>query len=386
MLTSSEKPRVCVVSSQYLPHVGGVENYVASFAKALTEKGLAVTIVTSGAKGLPEYEERGDLEIFRLPTLQLMKGRFPVTYPSPRRHSLLKELRQRRFGAMIINMRFYFLSLLALKFAKKTKTPCWMLDHGSSHLTMAGRLATKLGERFEHWITRREKRYKPRFAAVSEASREWLRHFGIEAGVILPNAVDPEEFREMLESPARDFRREYAIPEGDFVISFVGRLTKEKGAKELCDAFRTVAERRSDVHLFLAGDGYLRPKLEGVYPRAVCLGNITKREVVALNSQCEILCLPSVSEGFSTAILEAAMCGCYPIATAVGGAVDIIRTPDYGTIMENMEPDTIADAILAALDSPERLAKGAELCKREVTSRYTWERTAETFLKDAGMM
>ena len=385
MLTSSEKPRVCIVSAQYLPHVGGVENYVASFSEALLKKGLAVTIVTSGAKGLPEYEERGDLEVFRLPTMQLMKGRFPVTYPSLRRRRLIRRIRQRGFGAVIVNCRFYFLSLLAVKLAKRMKTPCWMLDHGSGHLTMSGRLATKLGERFEHWITFREKMYKPRFAAVSEESRKWLRHFGIEAGVILPNAVDPAEFGEMLDNARRDFRREYAIPEGDFVVSFVGRLTKEKGAKELCDAFRAVAERRSDVHLFLAGEGYLRPKLEGAYPRTVLLGSISKHDVVDLDSQSDILCLPSLSEGFSTAILEAAMCGCYPIVTAVGGAVDIIRTPEHGTILENMEPETVAEAILAALDSPERMKKGAELCRREVVGRFTWERTAEAFLKETGL-
>ncbi len=381
MLPSAERPRVCIVSAQYLPHVGGVENYVASFSSALMEKGLAVTVVTSAAKGLPEYEEHGALEIFRLPTLQLMGGRFPVTYPSPRRRRLLKRLSQRGFAAMLVNVRFYFLSLLAVKLAKKMKTPCWLLDHGSGHLTMSGSLATKLGERFEHWITRREKRYKPRFAAVSESSREWLRHFGIETGIIFPNAVDPDALREAADNARRDFRSEYAVPDGDTVVSFVGRLTKEKGAAELCEAFRIVREKRSDVHLFLAGDGYLRPQIERDCPPAVCLGVLPHGEVAALNAQSDIFCLPSVSEGFSTSVLEAAVCGCYVIATAVGGAVDIIAPSGAGTILENMEPQTIADAILSAMSEPARTKESAARCRREA-EKFTWERTADLFLKE----
>lgn len=374
--------RICIVSAQYLPHIGGVENYVASLSGELIRRGYAVTIVTSHAKGLPDYEEQGALEIFRLPTLQLMNGRFPVTYPSPRRHRLIKRLRKRNFRAMLVNVRFYFLSLLAVRLAKKMRCPCYLLDHGSGHLTMSGRLATRLGERFEHWITMREKRYSPRFAAVSRASAAWLRHFGIETDLILPNAVDPAGFRKMTEHPERDFRKEYGIPESDLVISFVGRLTKEKGVRELCEGFRMIAEERDDVHLFLAGDGYLRGEIEGTHPRVVVLGNCSRQAVIDLNRQSDLFCLPSVSEGFSTAILEAAMCNCYLIATAVGGAVDLIRTPESGTILENAEPETVAAAIRSAAQDPEKRTRGAAICRREVEEEFTWERTAERFLKE----
>ena len=374
--------RFCIVSAQYLPHVGGVENYVASFSKALLSRGYTVTIITSQAKNLPAYEDHENLEIFRLPTWQFMHGRFPVTHPSIKRSRLLKQIKKRQFIAMLVNVRFYFLSLLALKLAKKWRCPCVLLDHGSGHLTMQGKLATQFGEWFEHWITKREMRFNPRFAAVSKASAKWLEHFEIHTDFVLPNAVDLQEFRRLTELSPRDFIAEYAIPEGSTVISFVGRLTKEKGVLELCESFCKIAEEREDVYLFLAGDGYLRTTIEQFHPRIICLGVLSKAEVLHLNQQSDIFCLPSVSEGFCTAILEAAVCECYIVATAVGGAVDIIKTGAHGSLLRERDPKAIAAALKRAMDDPQKRRIGAELCRQEVEQNFTWGHTVDRFLEN----
>ena len=379
---TADSKRICIVSAQYLPHVGGVENYVASFSKELISRGYAVTIITSKAKDLPDYEDHENLEIFRLPTWQLMNGRFPITYPSIKRHRLLKQIKQRKFTAMLVNVRFYFLSLLAVKLSKKWRCPCVLLDHGSGHLTMQGKLATQFGEWFEHWITKREIRFSPRFAAVSKVSAKWLEHFGIHTDFVLPNAVDLQEFKQLTKRSSRDFIAEYEVPKGSTVISFVGRLTKEKGVLELCESFCKIAEKREDVYLFLAGDGYLRTAIEKIHPRIICLGVLSKAEVLQLNQQSDIFCLPSVSEGFCTAILEAAVCKCYIVATEVGGAVDIVKTEAHGSLLRDRDPKTIAEALQYAIDDPQKRRIGVELCRQEVEQNFTWGHTVDRFLEN----
>ena len=69
---------ICLVSSQYLPHIGGVENYVFNLSRELASRGHEVTIITSQIEGVPKYEKNGNIEIYRLPSYQLMNGRFPV--------------------------------------------------------------------------------------------------------------------------------------------------------------------------------------------------------------------------------------------------------------------------------------------------------------------
>ena len=68
--------KICIVSSQYLPHVGGVENYVFNLSRELERQGHEVTILTSQMEGAPTHEKNGAIEVFRLPTKQFMGGRF----------------------------------------------------------------------------------------------------------------------------------------------------------------------------------------------------------------------------------------------------------------------------------------------------------------------
>ena len=134
--------KICLVSSQYLPHVGGVENYVFNLSRELEKQGHEVTILTSQMEGAPNYEKNGSIEVFRLPTRQFMGGRFPVLKNNKELKEFTKEFKSRHFDLMIINMRFYFLSLWACKLAKKMGVECIIIDHGSSHLNTGGKCSS----------------------------------------------------------------------------------------------------------------------------------------------------------------------------------------------------------------------------------------------------
>ena len=96
--------KICIVSSQYLPHVGGVENYVFNLSRELERQGHEVTILTSQMDGAPNYEKNGAIEIYRLPTRQFMGGRFPVLKKNKELRAFTKEFKERHFDLMIINM------------------------------------------------------------------------------------------------------------------------------------------------------------------------------------------------------------------------------------------------------------------------------------------
>jgi glycosyltransferase involved in cell wall biosynthesis len=372
---------ICLVSSQYLPHVGGVENYVYNLSRTLAARGHKIVIITSLAKGLAEYEKDGNIEIFRLPSWQLMGGRFPVLALGGRK-KIKKELESRSIDFMLVNMRFYFISLFALKLAKKLKIRSMVLDHGSSHLNTGGKLTSKLGELFEHMITAREKRYCREFAGVSKESLGWLRHFGIESNILLCNAVDFERFEQYGASPVRDFRAEYGIPKDDIVISFVGRLTVEKGIGELVGAVKRINSERGDVWLLAAGSGYMRERLEGIKSEKThFVGSLSTPEVAALLKASDIFCLPSYSEGFPTCVIEACVMKNYVITTRRGDAKEIVKDENYGIILPDSNEDGVYNAISSVLDKPEHRRKAGELCYDTVKNNYTWEHTANVFLE-----
>ena len=63
---------ICIFSAQYLPHMGGVEQYTYNLAKALTKMGNKVTVVTSNVMNSETYEETDGIMVFRLGCFNLM--------------------------------------------------------------------------------------------------------------------------------------------------------------------------------------------------------------------------------------------------------------------------------------------------------------------------
>lgn len=53
-----QKKSYCFFSAQYLPHMGGVENYTYHLAKELVRRGNKVTIVTSNVENVDLYEKK----------------------------------------------------------------------------------------------------------------------------------------------------------------------------------------------------------------------------------------------------------------------------------------------------------------------------------------
>lgn len=377
----SEKS-ICLVSSQYLPHMGGVENYIYNLSRELASRGHSVTIITSLIEGTPEYEKNGNIEIFRLPSYQLMNGRFPVLKGGKKRKEVERALAERSFDLMLVNMRFFFISLWAVKLAKRLGVRCVMLDHGSSHLNTGGRLTSWLGELFEHWITWREKRYCKEFAGVGKTTLEWIKHFKINSDLILNNAVDLEAFEAHKRAQVRNFREELGIPSDAIVISFVGRLTVEKGVRELINVMKRVNESRSDVYCLLAGDGYLRAELEPIKSEnTIFVGPTPTPETACLLSQSDIFCLPSYSEGFPTCVIEACVCGAYIITTERGDAKEIVIDKEHGIILPNADENRLYEAIMSVLDKKEHRENAIRLCYDRVISNYTWKNTADALLE-----
>ncbi len=375
------KKSICLVSSQYLPHVGGVENYVYNLSRELEKRGHDVTIVTSLIEGCPEYEKTGNIEIYRLPSYQFMNGRFPVLKGGKKRRQVAKELASKHFDLMLVNMRFYFISLWALKLAKKMGWRAVMLDHGSSHLNTGSKLTTKMSEWFEHFITWREKKYCKEFAGVGKTTLEWIKHFGIESGLVLNNAVDLEKFEEHKKNQVRNFRNEYNIPSDAIVISFVGRLTVEKGVLELTKVMKRVNETRGDVYCLLAGGGYLQEEIEKIKSENTFLiGQIPTPEIVSLLCQSDIFCLPSYSEGFPTCVIEACVCESFIITTYRGDAKEIVIDKEHGIILPDANEDGLYEAIMSVLDEKEYRQNATKLCYERVINNYTWKNTADALL------
>ncbi|OUO21809.1 glycosyltransferase family 4 protein [Collinsella sp. An307] len=367
---------IVLFSALYKPSIGGVENYTEQMARTLQADGHHVSIITYDISTNPSFESLPEGNIIRLPCHPLMNGRLPLPRCSKLNRRLWKNLKELETDGIVINTRFYPLSILAAKFAKQKGIRPIVLEHGSAHLTFNQPIVDIIVRLYEHSITLLLKHYKPSFYAVSKKSAEWLTHFGIKADGIIPNAIDAPAWRK--QASPRDFRQEQSIRPSTPIVSFVGRLVPEKGILQLIEAMRQLEEGRKTCMLLVAGSGTLFNQLKNNLPNnAKLLGSLSKPDVAALLLQSSLYCLPSRSEGFATSLLEAAASGTPTLTTNVGGCDELIPDERYGFLLKDASANSIAKGITEALTTVANDAEMGARIRNRVEDEYSWERSCE---------
>ena len=373
----------CIFSAQYLPHMGGVERYTYNLAKTLTNKGNKVIVITSELEGSPTKELMDGILIYRLPSLNLMGGRYPILkFWSSKYKKIMKSISKYSIKLVLVNTRFYLLSLFGVRFGFKNKIKTIMVDHGTSHLSVHNKLFDKLGEYWEHFLTRIDKRYCKDFYGVSLASCDWLKHFHIKAKGALYNALDMNDINKLIDNRDVNFRKKYNVPQDATTIAFTGRLLEEKGIKQLITSVEKICKSRDDVYLFLAGDGDLQEYVDNHRSEHIIpTGRLEYQDIISLLCESDIFCMPSFSEGFSTSILEAAACKCYIITTERGGSKELVISKEYGTIIPNNDEELVFNAIIEVLDKREERLKACENSYNKLVKEFTWDVTADKVIR-----
>ena len=136
-------------------------------------------------------------------------------------------------------------------------------------------------------------------------------------------------------------------------IITIGRLSKEKGHKYLIDAFSKIKNKQ--WQLLIVGDGTERQSLEmqcidlGLNHRVTFVGG--QKELSNYLSESKIFVLPSLSEGYPNALIEAMTLPIACISTdCIAGPGDIIKDEINGLLVEPANSDMLAKAIDRLID------------------------------------
>lgn len=136
-------------------------------------------------------------------------------------------------------------------------------------------------------------------------------------------------------------------------VLFLGRLTQEKGADLLLEAFARLAP---PTRLVLAGDGPLRSALAararalGVADRVVLPGFLDVTRKRAALEGAAVLALPSRDEAVPVAILEALAAGVPVVATEVGAVPETVGRA--GIVVPRGDREALTAALTAVLVDP----------------------------------
>ncbi len=193
----------------------------------------------------------------------------------------------------------------------------------------------------------------------------------------LPNGVDPDAFAT-------------GPKESDpALMLFVGTVAERKGLLDLRDALVAIRpDGAPPIRVAIVGDGEQEgpgsfDAIRAAFARAGLqhvefAGALDHDRTAALMARAGIFCLPSHSEGFPLAVLEAMASEAAVIGTDVGDIREIIGAAEAGIVVPPSDPDALGAAIRRLADDRrerERLgAAGRRRVQREYSQRLLVER------------
>ena len=363
-------------SALYLPHLGGVERYTYNLSKKLVEFGNKVIIVTSALGDDEGISVDQGIEIIRVPSILLLGGRFPIVKKNTAFKKIWNILHEASADYVLVNTRYYMLSLLGLNFARNKNLPAIVIDHSSDYLSVGNEILDRVIHLYENVITTKVKKYQPAFFSVSSRGVEWLRHFNISASGVLHNAVDLE----LYQNAAKDFNmRITEKSKASFKVVYVGRLVPEKGVLKLCEAVQSLVDNgNKGICLEIAGSGPVEDEVKKrCNNNIIFLGRLDAKDVAKVLREGDVFCLPTVyPEGFPTVLLEAGASKMGIIVTDTGGARELIPDEGYGIVLSDNSVKSISEAIMRFYSDFSYLSQVSSRLEIRVAENFTWEKTA----------
>ncbi|HEY4594092.1 MAG TPA: glycosyltransferase family 4 protein, partial [Thermoanaerobaculia bacterium] len=194
------------------------------------------------------------------------------------------------------------------------------------------------------------------FLGVGSLTLDYLRAFGVprERTGLFPYAVDVESFTERSRlSPAERtaFRERLGVPSAARVVLGLAKFNQREAPWDLLRAFAHVQD--PDVWLVLAGDGPVRPALEGFagkLSRVRFPGYVPYPDLPALYAASDLFVHPAREERWGVSVQEALACGLPVVASSrVGAGYDLIEVGGNGFVYPAGDDEMLAHRIGEAL-------------------------------------
>ena len=340
---------------------GGMVPSILGMTGALAELGRPITIVTPTASRLGETPVPPDVRLLG---------------PEVRFEKAIERAELVHFhGLWQVHTR------RGSRVARRARVPYLIAAHGMAepwalrHKAIKKKIYTAL-------VEGRNLRHAACLHALTRPEISHLRALAPRTPVCLvPNGVDLRPFESL--PPADALRNQIPILQGKHVLLFFSRVHAKKGLDLLAPALRQVVAEHADIHLLMAGkdDGALSPFLAtmdsyGLRDRVTYLGHLGPEQARLAWSAADSFVLPSHSEGFSMAILEA-LAARLPVLITRSCHFPELEQVGGGIVVDADLPG-VAVGLRQLLESSK--SERAEMARRGrdlVQQRYTWTSQAQ---------
>jgi|SRR3989339_816009 len=202
--------------------------------------------------------------------------------------------------------------------------------------------------------------------------------FPSEKICIIPNSVDFSNGNFI--SPPSGLRKQLGLRREQKTLITVGRIDPPKGHIYLVRALLQIKKSIPDIKLIVVGDGPGRQALSfecanlGLGANVLFTGK--RNDVKELLSISDIFIFPTLSEGFSLALLEAMSMRLPCVATSIGPNAEVITDMQNGLLVGVKNPAEIARAVLCLFENPDEMKRIAQEGFLSVKNKFSAQKCA----------
>ncbi|MES1982938.1 MAG: glycosyltransferase [Pseudomonadota bacterium] len=285
-----------------------------------------------------------------------------------------------KYDMLILHGVWNFPILAAALVCRIKKVPYFVVPHGTLYKETIELRSALLKKTFLKLYVERMLVGAKRILFTTRDERDKVTNFlQLDfSSFVLPNIVRSAEFKQL---PVRgEFRRHYSIPADAPVLLHYGRISRKKGIEFSIQALAKLSSEFPDAVLAVVGgdeEGY-RAVIErcakdwGVQHRVIFTAMVERKPMgMQAMVDADIFVLPSLSENFGMAVVEAMQCGLPVVISNNVGLAPDIGSAGAGLVV-SLTPDNepLANAIAGLLRSPEERRALGEKGKNFAIEHY----------------
>ena len=369
------------------PSYGGSCKAVLEMCRELVKQGQEVTIFTTNIDG----KQNLDVPLNKTVQMDGLDIRyFPVQWPRYYTVSfpLAKALRDEipNFDIVHISSLYNFHTVVASHYCRKFNVPYLIHPHGSLDPYLTKRHSARKGI-YTFLFLQRDLNHAAVIHFKTQEEMLLTKPCRIKApGFVIPNGVNLSEFDCL--PPYGIFMQKHPELSDKRILLFFSRINFKKGLDILARAFGEVAQKKDDVYLVLAGpdnEGYVAKvktwlQQEKTLGRSIFTGMLFGEDKLPVLRDSDIFVLPSYTENFGNAVVEAMACG---LPVIISNKVNIWRDviEVNAGFVTDCDSHQVAEAILKLLDEPKLGREMGKRGKKLVEEKYTWPKAAKQMIE-----
>jgi glycosyltransferase involved in cell wall biosynthesis len=367
--------RIALFSEVYWPMVSGVGVTLLRLTRALEERGHRVRVysasypLANGQMDRPEVHRSPSVPFFLYPDVQ---------WAFPRMRDVVEDAA--RFRPDVVHVATEFaLGITGIKVARQLGLPLITSAH-TDYEQYAARYgvdwAVRAGWRYLRWFYSQGHRV----LCPSHVYQQHLHSRGVTNTGIWSRGVDTNCFHPRFRSIA--YRRSLGLEPGDLLVTYIGRIAREKNIALLLEAWDLLAPERGSAKLSLVGRGPLEAEIRRrQIPGVHVAGLLDGRPLSAAYASADIFAFPSTTETFGNSLLEAMSSGLPSLVAAAGGVIEFSQHGGNAWLVAPNSVSAIAEGLHRLLQDAalrRRLSEGA----LQTAQERGWDEVYDKLIED----